>query len=303
MPTMSRPHAFDWDDLRLALAIVESGTLSGAAASLHLSHPTLSRRLQLMEQRLGTRLFERTPGGLQPTQAGEEVKALALRWRDEAAELERRVSGRDDGQDGPVRLTAPDAVSEYLLPGVLAAVCRTQVGLQLELKVSNEVVSLARREADIALRVTRSPQENLRGREVGTVAMAVYAPRQLTPAGDAPASPGRLPWVGFDAGLACSAPGSWLARNVAPDDVRFRANTLLGAAQAARAGIGCAVLPCFVGGAIAELVRVGPPLDELAQPLWLLMHEDVARVPRMRRASAALAEEIALSSRLMSGLD
>lgn len=303
MPAMSRPHALDWDDLRLALAIAESGTLSGAAASLHLSHPTLSRRLQLMEQRLGTRLFERTPGGLQPTQAGEEVKALAVRWRDEMAELERRVSGRDDGQDGPVRLTAPDAVSEYLLPGVLAAVCRTQVGLQLELKVSNEVISLARREADIALRVTRCPQENLRGREVGTVAMAVYAPRQLTAAGDAPASPGRLPWVGFDAGLACSAPGSWLARNVAADDVRFRANTLLGAAQAARAGIGCAVLPCFVGGSIAELVRVGPPLDELAQPLWLLMHEDVARVPRMRRASAALAEEIALSSRLMSGLD
>ena len=303
MPAMSRTSAFDWDDLRIALAIIESGTLSGAAATLHVSHPTLSRRLQLMERRLGTRLFERTPGGLRPTMAGEEVKALALHFRDEIAGLERRVCGRDDGHDGPVRVTAPDAVSEYLLPGVLAAVCRVHVGLQLELHVSNEVVSLARREADIALRVTRAPQETLRGREVGTVAMAVYAPRQLAEARETSASYAGLPWVGFDASLACSAPGSWLARNVAADEVRFRANTLLGAAQAARTGIGCAVLPCFVGGSIPELARLGPLLDELAQPLWLLMHEDVARVPRMRRASAALSEEIGRSSQLMSGLD
>lgn len=303
MAAMSRTSAFDWDDLRIALAIMESGTLSGAAATLHVSHPTLSRRLQLMERRLGTRLFERTPGGLRPTEAGEEVRALALRFRDEVASLERRIGGRDEGHDGPVRVTAPDAVSEYLLPDVLAAVCRAHAGLQLELHVSNDVISLAQREADIALRVTRAPQETLRGREVGTVAMAVYAPRQLAGTRDASTPPARLPWVGFDAGLACSAPGSWLARNVAADEVRFRANTLLGAAQAARAGIGCAVLPCFVGGSIPELVRLGPPLDELAQPLWLLMHEDVARVPRMRRASAALAEEIARSSRLMSGLN
>src|SRR6218665_826842 len=102
MPAMSRTSAFDWDDLRIALAIIESGTLSGAAATLHVSHPTLSRRLQLMERRLGTRLFERTPGGLRPTMAGEEVKALALHFRDEIAGLERRFCGRDDGHDGPV---------------------------------------------------------------------------------------------------------------------------------------------------------------------------------------------------------
>jgi DNA-binding transcriptional LysR family regulator len=299
---MSRTTALDWDDLRIALSIAESGTLSGAAAKLQLSHPTLSRRLQLIERRLGTRLFERTPSGFQPTEAGAEVQAFALRLRDEIAGLERRVGGRDDSRDGPVRVTAPDAVSEYLLPGVLAAVCRSHAGLQIDLRVSNEVLSLARREADIALRVTRAPQETLRGREIGVVAMAIYAPRPLAGAECTRTSAG-LPWVGFDASLACSAPGGWLARNVAAEDVRFRANTVLGAAQAARAGIGCAVLPCFVGGSIPELTRLGPPLDELAQPLWLLMHADVARAPRMRRASAALAEEIKKASRLMSGLD
>jgi DNA-binding transcriptional LysR family regulator len=133
--------------------------------------------------------------------------------------------------------------------------------------------------------------------------MAVYGPRQLIDENETLTSSTGLPWIGFDAALACSAPGGWLTRNVAANDVRFRANTLLGAAQAARAGIGCAVLPCFVGGSIPELVRLGQPLEELAQPLWLLMHEDVANIPRMRRASAAVSEEIARSSRLMSGLD
>jgi DNA-binding transcriptional LysR family regulator len=300
---MRRTSALDWDDLRIALCVAESGTLSGAAAKLQMSHPTLSRRLQLIEQRLGTRLFERTSHGYQPTEAGEEVRSLALRLRDEIAALERRVGGRDDSRDGPVRVTAPDAISEYLLPGVLAAVCQSHAGLQIDLRVSNEVLSLARREADIALRVTASPQETLRGREVGVVAMAIYASRHLATAAGAGSPKARLPWIGFDATLACSAPGGWLARNVAAEDVRFRANTILSAAQAARAGIGCAVLPCFVGGAIPELVRLGPPLDGLAQPLWLLMHADVARVPRMRRASAALADEIKKTAHLMSGFD
>lgn len=299
---MSRTSALDWDDLRIALSIAENGTLSGAAAKLQLSHPTLSRRLQLIEQRLGTRLFERSPFGFQPTEAGEEVRALALRLRDEIAALERRIGGRDDSQDGPVRVTAPDAISEYLLPGVLAAVCKSHAGLQIDLRVSNEVLSLAQGEADIALRVTATPQETLRGREIGVVAMAIYVSRHLAGAEDAGA-PAGLPWVGFDANLACSAPGAWLTRNVPAEDVRFRANTILSAAQAARTGIGCAVLPCFVGGSIPELVRLGPPLDGLSQPLWLLMHADIARVPRIRRASAALADEIQKSSCLMSGLD
>lgn len=292
----------DWDDLRIALSIAERGTLSGAAADLRVSHPTLSRRLQLIERRLGTQLFERTPAGLRPTPAGEEVRQFAQRLRQDIGALERQLGGRDSGHDGTVRLTAPDAVSEYLLPGVLAAVCREHAGLQFELLVSNDVLSLAQRQADIALRVTRTPHETMRGRQVGTVAMAVYAPRQWAGQGEAGSWAGR-PWVGFDAALACSGPGAWLARTVGAGDIRFRANTLLGAAQAARAGIGCAVLPCLVGGAIPELARLGAPLEELAQPLWLLMHPDTARMPRMRRASAALAEQLRKSSRRMSGLD
>eukprot|EP01031_Cornospumella_fuschlensis_P007030 gene7030-8728_t len=115
----ARAPALNWDDLRIVLAIAESGTLSAAAVQLSLSHPTVSRRLQLIERRLGTRLFDRTPASLQLTSAGQEMCTLGLRLRDDIAALERRIGGRDAGGEEPIRLTAPDAVSEYLLPSVL----------------------------------------------------------------------------------------------------------------------------------------------------------------------------------------
>lgn len=291
----------DWDDLRAVLAVAESGTISGAAISLLISHPTLSRRLQRMERRLGTRLFDRTPSGLRPTTAGEQVRELALRLRDDIAALERHIGGRDEGTAGTVRLTAPDAVSEYLLPNVLQALFSTHPQLQIDLLVCNDVLPLAQRTADIALRVTGKPAESLRGRQVGTVAMAVYASRELSARGGQPLQ--GVPWVGFDTGLACSGPGVWLARNVPDGAVRFRANTLLGAAQAVRSGIGFGVLPCFVGQSLAGVHQVGEPISGLAQPLWLLMHADAATIPRVRAASAALAAEIKKASNLLTGWD
>lgn len=291
----------DWDDLRVALAIAESGTLSGAAIALHISHPTLSRRLQRMERRLGTRLFDRMPSGLRPTAAGDEVRELALRFRDDIAALERHIGGRDEGHVGTVRLTAPDAVSEYLLPHVLKALCATHPQLRIDLLVSNDIVPLAQRTADIALRVTSKPAESLRGRQVGTVAMAVYASHQLLPA-DKSAVPD-APWVGFDASLACSGPGVWLAEHVSESAVRFRANTLLAAAQAVKSGLGFGVLPCFVGQSLEGVDQVGAPIPELSQALWLLMHADAATMPRVRAASAALAAEIKRASVLLAGCD
>lgn len=290
----------NWDDLRIVLAIADHGTLSGAAARLRISHPTLSRRLRQIERRLGTRLFERTPSSLRLTAAGDDMRELALRMRDEIAALEHRIGGRDTGSGGPIRLTAPDAVSEYLLPGVLAELCKEHEGLIIELVVSNQVLSLAQRAADIALRITDRPTETLRGRRVGTVAMAVYAARNL-PVPETMGTFNGIPWVGFDAALACSGPGTWVARNIPESDIRFRANTLLGAAQAVRAGIGYGLLPCFVGGTIPDLVRVGAPIPTLAQPLWLLVHPEIAGLPRIRRACDVLAAKLRQAAPLLTG--
>lgn len=297
MPPIST--RLDWDDLRLVLVVAEIGTISGAAEVLRISHPTLSRRLKRMEERLGTRLFERTPSLCRATEAGHEVQELAIRMRTEIAALENRVAGRDLRPEGVVRLTAPDAVSEYLLPDMLADICRRKPGISLDLIVSNRILSLAEREADIALRVTDTPDPALKGRRVGSVAMAVYAERALALLPGV--HPDARPWVGYDGALACAGPGGWIATNVADTAIRFRANTLLGAAKAVRSGIGYGVLPCFVGGALPELVRVGPPIAGLDTDLWLVVHADLAKVPRVRAASDALAASLRATAPLLLG--
>ncbi|MGK9168878.1 LysR family transcriptional regulator [Inquilinus limosus] len=294
----SQPALLNWDDLRLVLAVAESGTISGAAAVLRISHPTLSRRLRHIEQRLGARLFERTPSLCRPTEAGEEMRALASRLREDIAALEGRIAGRDRSTSGPVRLTAPDAVADYLLPGMLADICRDAPELTLELVVSNQVLSLAQRSADIALRVTDSPDPALRGRRVGTVAAAVYAEMSLA---EAYHRADDRPWVGFDAALACTKLGTWVAAHAPDGGIRFRANTLLGAARAVRSGIGFGVLPCFVGGSIPELAQVERPIPALDQGLWLLVHPEIARVPRVRAACDALARRLKAAAPLLSG--
>lgn len=297
----SSNHAMiDWDDLRLVLAVAESGTLSAAALRLRISHPTLSRRIRRLEQRLGTRLFDRTPSLLHLTSAGEEMHRLASHMREEIAALERRIGNRDTTPSGSIRLTAPDAVSEYLLPGILAEICAEHDGLAIDLVVSNEVLSLAQRAADLALRITNAPTESLRGRRVGTVAMAIYGRRDMH-TGQCVSDVTKLSWIGFDASLACSGPGKWIAANVDPGSIRFRANTLLSAAQAVRSGIGCGILPCFVGESISEIARIGEPLQELSIPLWLLVHPDIARLPRVRRASNALAVKLAGAAAILAG--
>ncbi|MCA1489812.1 LysR family transcriptional regulator [Sinorhizobium alkalisoli] len=290
----------NWDDLRIVLAVAECGTISGAAAALRISHPTLSRRLRSLEQRLGVRLFERRPTVCSPTEAGEEMRRVAARLRDEIAAVEGRIAGRDQDPCGPVRLTAPDAVAEYLLPGMLAGICRQAPELTIELLVSNQVLSLARRSADIALRVTDTPDPALRGRRVGTVAMAVYGAKALAssePTDDG----GDQPWVGYDAALACTRPGAWVAANVAERCIRFRANTLLGAARAVHSGIGFGLLPCFVGGSMQELVRITLPIPALELGLWLLVHPDMSQVRRIRTASDALARKLKAAAPLLTG--
>lgn len=290
----------NWDDLRIVLAVAENGTISGAAAALRISHPTLSRRLRQIEQRLGVRLFERTPSSCRPTDAGEEVRLLADRLREDIMALEGRIAGRDRRAQGPVRLTAPDAVSEYLLPGILARICREAPELTIGLVVSNQVLSLAQRTADIALRITDAPDPALRGQRVGTVAAAVYAEKSL--AADGPLEqPADRPWVGFDAALACTKLGAWVAAHVPESCIRFRANTLPGAIQAVRSGIGLGVLPCFVGSSVPDLVRMAAPIPALEQDLWLLVHPDIARVPRVRAARDALVRQLKTAAAMLAG--
>jgi DNA-binding transcriptional LysR family regulator len=290
--------ALAWDDLRLVLAVAEKGSLTAAAQALGISHPTLSRRLRDAERRLGCRLVDRNPQACRLTPAGEEARDLATRMAAEIAGLERRIAGRDTAPDGPVRLTAPDAVTEYLLSGLLAGLGEALPEVTLDLIVSNQVLSLAQRTADIAVRVTDTPDPGLKGRRISTVGFAVYGVPEFV-AARIVGKP--VPWVGFDDGLACSGPGRWLERQSGAAQVRFRANTLPAAAKAAARGVGLAILPCFVGENLPGVERAGGPVPDLDTGLWLLVHPEVAGLPRIKAVRDVLARDLRKLSSMISG--
>lgn len=293
-------HTLPWDDLRLVLAVGESGSLTGAAARLGVSHPTVFRRVNRIEARLGVRLFERARDGYGLTPAGEEVVALATRMAAEVTELERRLAGRDLRPSGIVRLTTTDTLMLGPLPPLIAELRRREPAITLEISTTNAFLSLSRREADIALRPAAAPPAPLVGRKLSAIATAIYAPRDRGPVD--PADLAGQDWVLPDDSLSALPAALWAAERRLDRRAAFRANSLLALRAAAAEGLGLTILPCYVGDAEPRLARVGAPLPELASELWLLAHPDLRRVGRIRAVLDGLAALIAPLRPLFAGL-
>jgi DNA-binding transcriptional LysR family regulator len=153
------------------LAVARAGSLTQAAKPHGIDHSTVSRRLKALEERIGLRLFERLPGGAcQPTAAGERMAVAAERMEDETVALERDIAGRDHRLSGRLRATSSETLAYRLLTGQLAAFREAHPGVMVELAIDNRVLSLSRREADIALRPVRPREGNLWGRKLADIA-------------------------------------------------------------------------------------------------------------------------------------
>ncbi len=285
-----------WDDLRIILAIADTGTLSGAGRRLATSHATVFRHLRDIEQRLGVSLFERARTGYTPTLAGDEAAAAARRIETEVLGVERRLAGRDLRPTGNVRITTTDTLFAGLLSPLLTAFQTAYPDIRLEVAVSNHVFNLTRREADIAIRPSSTPPENLIGRRVGTIAQAIYARRgeDITRIDDAP-------WVGPDDSLDYRELHQWMNTQGLDTQCRYRIDTVLGLHTAVRDGAGLAVLPCYLADADDQLTRVGHPIPALATELWLLTHPDLRNTARIRAVLDFLAESIKQNSERLAG--
>ena len=281
-----------WDDLRFVIAIQRAGTLSGAGRRLSLSHATVFRRLEALERRLGVRLFERGREGYSPTAAGEQLCATAERVETEVAAAERRIVGQDLKPEGSLRVTATDT----LCFGILMPICRDFrqrfPDIKLEIVISDQLSNLSKREADIALRATRRPQESMHGRKLGKIAQAIYGPTRHPAANDVDPCWADYDWVGPDASLLYPPLEKWLAKNCSAERIACRVNTLLGMREAMLAGLGLTVMPCYLCDPDPRLVRIGDPLPELETELWSLTHPDLKAVSRIRAFLDFVADEI-----------
>ncbi|HZP99845.1 MAG TPA: LysR family transcriptional regulator [Reyranella sp.] len=289
----------NWDDLRLVLAVVREGTLSGAARHLRVTHSTVFRRLGAIEDGLGVRLFERFRDGYSATPAGEAAAALASRFADEFVALERRLSGQDLRPSGMVRIATTDTVSAMLMRHV-PALRAAHPEISLEVTVSNVMANLTRREADVAIRPAPEPPETLVGRRIATIAHAVYgSPAYLSRHGR---DPSKLRWIGLDDTLATTVIGRWMRDNVGDGQIGLRVDALPALKDAVCAGVGVALLPCYLGDTEAQLRRVPSRAgSDVRSALWLLTHSDLRRTARIRAVMDFLAAALGSERALVEG--
>ncbi|MCF3946420.1 MULTISPECIES: LysR family transcriptional regulator [Acidiphilium] len=281
----------DWDDLRTFLAIARAGTLSAAARTLGVRQSTMGRRLAALEAQAGARLLVRTPRGFTLTEAGEAARAEVERMEQAAFAAERAISGRDIRLEGVVRVTTVEGFAEALLMPVFAELSLRFPGIVIELIGDDRTLSLAAREADLAIRLARPRGQSILARKIGTVAFGLYASadylaRHGTPDFAADQGDGhRLILMRDETGsypeldhMAALAP---LAR------AALRADSRLAHRAAAEAGLGIACLAHHLAIG-ADLVRLAAP-DPPGREIWLAQHEDTRTTPRIRVVAEAIA--------------
>jgi DNA-binding transcriptional LysR family regulator len=266
--------------LRLLITIGAASSLTAAARRLKIDHSTAFRRLAAMERRLGVRFFERARDGYTPTPAGETAIATASHVIEALDELERRLAGQDMRPSGVVRVTTTDTLIELLAP-MLAAFRAAHGGITLEIVAANPFFTLTRRDADVAIRPAVEAPEGLVARRIGSVGTALYASAAyLAGRRDTPLA--LHDWLAPDESLAHLSSARWLQAHVTPERIVASGNSLLFLRAAARAGLGVAPLPCYLGDADSSLQRVSAPIPEIAASLWLITHPDLRRVARVR---------------------
>jgi DNA-binding transcriptional LysR family regulator len=292
-----------WDDLRLIKSIAEVRSLPAAADLLGVNHSTVFRRLGQLEEALDTKLFERHRTGYTLTAVGEEMVELAQKVDDEITAFTRKLAGREITPAGELRVTTNDSLLIHLLTPLFAHFHRQCHDVRLDVVLANQELNLSKRDADVAIRATDSPPENLVGRRVATIAWALYASAAAFPEPEAiaPENLYEQDWVSLGDNFATFKAVKFVQEHVAPERVGYKVNTVLGMAEAIEQGLGIGHLPCFIGDARPGLVRLGAPDPEFATGLWLLTHPDLRHSPRVRVFLDFLAAEIGKQRRIIEG--
>ena len=286
----------NWDDLRFFLALSREGAVRATAARLQVSHSTVTRRIKILEERLGIRLFDRTPDGFTLTSSGQSILPIAEAIEDQAANLERDALGRDHRLAGDIRLTVPNPLLHSPVMGDIAKFTKAYPDIDLDIVQSYDFVDMSRREADVAIRfehLGRSPPEHLIGRRLLVSSHAIYVAKKGLNDSE---KPYLLGWV-----EGVRNP-SWVADLPVPKlPARHKINDPIGQAEACANGMGYAVLETMQGDPHPHLKRLEGVPAWPSRDVWMLTHPDLKDTERLRIFRNYLAESILKHSDLFEG--
>lgn len=281
-------------DLDVTLALVRGGSLAGAGERLGMDPSSVFRALQRIERGLGRSLFERTRAGYV---AGELATQLAEHAEQMEVALEAARSSLETAPSrvsGTVRITTTDTVLHGLVAPALRGLHEQHPLLGFELQTGNELASLTRRDADIAVRATKRPPQHLVGRKVGPIRVAVYAARKGGPRSFEEAEQAGVDWIAPDDALPEHPSVIWRKRRLPKSQARFRVGSIQSVLELVAIGLGVGILPLFLAESRKELRRLTEPLAEAETELWLLTHPEARHLRRVSVVYAHLADALVM---------
>lgn len=290
---MNRPDPIDWERQRAFLAVLREGSLSGAARALGLAQPTMRRRIEDLEASLGVVLFTRSPGGLQPTESAlglaEHAEAMALA----ADAFARSASAEANEVAGTVRVSAAEVMAIEVLPPILAPLTARHPRLALALSPSNRTEDLLRREADVAVRMIAPRQDALVARRIGAIRLGLHAHRDYLARRGMPETTGAvlchtLIGVEHDTPMLRALQARGFPLRIG--DFAFRSDFDLAHIAAIRAGIGIGFCHAAIAARDSALVPILPAEIGFEIETWVVCHEDLRNVARVRAVFDALVE-------------
>lgn len=286
---------FDWSLVKSFVAVLDAGSLMGAARKLGAQQPTLSRHIAELEAQLGAPLFERTGRGVTPTAAALAIAEAARRMEDGAESLARALAGQRDAPTGTVRITTSEVAAAYLLPSILVALQEEEPGIEIEVVASNQVSNLLRREADIAVRMVRPQQSSLISRKLAELPIVACAHQRYLARAGTPQHPAELlqhRLIGYDRDPTIARGFARMGLTVPREAFALRTDHQVAYGRLIAAGAGIGFVARYNLAHWPGVVELLPQLRIPTLPCWLAVHREIRSSKVVRRVYDFLAERI-----------
>jgi len=270
----------NWDDLKVFLEIAHAKGLKKAAYKLGMHHTSCARRIKVLEETVGTRLFDRLAKGYVLTDTGRELFHTANRIRDEFNAIECNILGKDSRLEGNICITIPNGFATELLMPDIADFMTQYPGVDVEINMTYAFRDLASREADVAIRHAQNPPESLAGKHVGHVHLSAYASSQYLNTHDPVKEPKSCHWLGWGNDTNHL---QWAEKRKFPD-IPVRGNMYSDVLQltAIKSHLGIASLPCFIGDHTPGIERIPTAMPVPGDRIWILAHKDMMTNAKVR---------------------
>lgn len=282
-------------DLEMILTLVRTGNLAGASERMGVDASTVFRSIRRIERGLGQRLFDRSRAGYQPSELAQTLAEHAEQVEMRLEQARSSVQTTPGQVAGTVRITTTDTILHGLIAPALRTLAVQHPLLDYELHASNELTSLTRREADIAVRATRRPPQHLVGKHVGPIRVALYAGKLGKIRRYEDVEAGKAAWIAPDDALPEHPSVIWRKRHHPKAMPRYRVNSIVTVMELVGAGMGVGVLPLFLAKQNKDLIQLTDILDECQTELWLLTHPESRHLRRVSAVFRHLSEKMAIT--------